>query len=315
MRRYLIRRIFFAFFSLWGITVVVFILSRLGPDPLLVFIGQAGYGMSPQTVAVLKHRWGLDRPPVVQYFVWVGNIARGDFGESIAQEVPVTSIIRQRIGATLELGFVAWIVGTGVGVPLGVLSAVKRGAFWDYVARGIALIGQATPSFWLAILMILIFAIEFHWFPTSGRAVNSSITSQMKHMVLPVLTLGFDPWASYVRLTRSSVLEVLDSEYVKLARAKGVSNQTVIWKHVFRNSLIQPLTISAMVLAGFITGTVFVETVFAWPGIGRQVVQSAMNNDFPVVGAVVLLFGVAYIAMNFIADLAYALVDPRIRYD
>lgn len=314
MQRFLARRLLFAFFSLWGITVVVFILSRMGPDPLLVFVREGGHGLRPETVEFLREKWALDEPPVVQYLIWVKNVARGDFGTSIATQRPVTSVISQRVGATVQLGIAAWIVGTIVGIPLGIVSAVNRASGWDYFARFIALIGQATPAFWLSIVLIFIFAIQLGWLPTSGRAVNEPFATQLQHMILPVMALGFEPWAAYLRLTRSSMLEVMDSEYIKLARAKGVSRSMVVWKHAFRNALIQPLTISAVVLASFITGTVFIETVFAWPGLGRLAVTATLDNDFPVVSAIVLLFGVAYVFMNFLADLAYAVVDPRIRY-
>lgn len=314
MRRFLFRRFVFALFSLWGITIVVFILSRLGPDPLLVYVREGGYGMSPETIAALRDKWALDEPPVVQYFIWLGNVLQGDFGDSIATQRPVLDVIAERVGATVQLGIAAWIVGSGVGIPLGIIAAVRRASVWDYIARFIALIGQATPSFWLAIVLILVFSIQLDLLPTSGRAVGEPLTTRLKHMVLPVLALGFEPWAAYLRLTRSSMLEVLDAEYIKLARAKGTSRMSVIWKHAFRNALIQPLTISAVVLASFMTGTVFIETVFAWPGLGRLAVTATLDNDFPVVSAVVLIFGVAYVFLNFMADMAYAVVDPRIRY-
>ena len=314
MRRFLLRRFLFAIISLVGITVVVFGLSRLGPDPLLVYVPEGGGGLSPETIAALEAKWALDRHPVVQYMIWLRNVVSLDFGTSIATQRPVTDIVKSRVGATVQLGIAAWVVGTLIGIPLGVVSAVKRASVWDYAARFVALIGQATPSFWLAIVLIWVFAIQLSLLPTSGRAVDARFSLQVKHMILPTMALGFEPWAAYLRMTRSSMLEVLDSEYIRLARAKGVTGSVVIWKHAFRNALIQPLTISAVVLASFITGTVFIETVFAWPGLGRLAVTSALDNDFPVVSAVVLLFGVSYVAMNLLADLAYAYVDPRIRY-
>jgi peptide/nickel transport system permease protein len=243
-------------------------------------------------------------------------ITRGDFGESIAAQRPVTKIIAERLPATLQLAMIAWILASIPGVGLGVLSAVKRGSMWDYFTRTLALIGQATPSFWLAILMILLVAVRLEWLPPATKAASTeSFMTQASYFVLPAMVLGFDPWATYLRLTRSSMLEVLDSEFVKLARAKGVSGKSVIWRHALRNALIQPLTVSALVLASFITGSVFVETVFAWPGIGRLAVQASLDNDFPVLAGVVLLFGSAYVFMNFIADVLYAVIDPRIRYD
>jgi len=288
----------------------------MGPDPLLIYVRDDSYGISEETLDKLRTKWGLDRPFHIQYLRWMAAITRGDFGESIAAQRPVTKIIAERLPATLQLAMIAWILASIPGVGLGVLSAVKRGSMWDYFTRTLALIGQATPSFWLAILMILLVAVRLEWLPPATKAASTeSFMTQASYFVLPAMVLGFDPWATYLRLTRSSMLEVLDSEFVKLARAKGVSGRGVIWRHALRNALIQPLTVSALVLASFITGSVFVETVFAWPGIGRLAVQASLDNDFPVLAGVVLLFGSAYVFMNFIADVLYAVIDPRIRYD
>ena len=316
MRKFFIRRAIFALLTLWGITFVVFGLSRLGPDPLLIYVRDDSYGISEETLQKLRVKWGLDRPLHVQYMKWIGAVLQGDLGHSIAAGRPVTAIIADKLPNTLQLAAIAWILASIPGVALGVLSAVKRATIWDYFARTIALAGQATPAFWLAILMIIVFAVKLGWLPAATKApAIEPFKVQFAHFVMPALVLAFDPWATYLRLTRSSMLEVLDSEFVKLARAKGESARGVIWKHAFRNALIQPLTVSALVLASFITGSVFVEAVFAWPGIGRLAVQASLDNDFPVLAGVVLIFGAAYVLMNFLADIAYAFVDPRIRYN
>ena len=299
---------------MWGITVVVFSLSRAGPDPILMFVRDDGYGIAPLTIKNLHAKWGLDKPIPVQYVIWMGRILRGDLGKSLNGEKPVSESIRARLGATVQLAIVGWVLATLVGIPLGVLSAVKRASVLDYLGRSLALVGQGTPSFWLSIVAIYIFAVNLGWLPVAGREINEGLVIEIKHMVLPAVVLAFEPLASYVRLTRSSMLEILDSEYVKLARAKGVPEWLVIWKHGFKNALIQPLTVSALVLASFITGVLFIETVFAWPGLARLAVQATWNNDFPLLSGIVLLFGVIYVGMNFAADLLYALVDPRIRY-
>ena len=314
MRRYLIRRLYFSLLTLWGITVAVFILSRLGPDPLLVFVREEAYNVAPEAVQELKKKWGLDRPLMTQYLVWMGHLLRGDLGRSIGSQRPVTKVIGEKIGATVQLGLAAFILAAGIGMPLGVLSAVKRGTLFDYMGRFVALIGQATPSFWLALIMILVFAVKLDILPSATRPTYLPLTGQLKYFILPSLVLALDPWATYMRLTRSGMLEVLDSEYIKLARAKGVGARAVIWKHAFRNALIQPLTVSALVLGSFITGSLFVETIFSWPGLGRLAVGATWDNDFPVLAAVVLLFGLMYVALNFVADMAYAWVNPRIRY-
>ncbi len=314
MRTFLVRRFFFALFTLFAITVVVFSLSQLGPDPLLVFVRGDSYGVDPEVIKELRGKWGLDRPLPVRYFTWLTNVLQGDFGRSIGSQKPVLPMVMDRVGASLQLGVVAWIIATVVGIPLGVLSAVKRGSFWDYFGRSVALIGQATPAFWFALVLILIFAVQLDLLPSAGRAADKSWATQIRYMILPALALGFEPWATYLRLTRSSMLEVLDQEYIKLARSKGVNPRAVIWKHAFRNALIQPITVSALVLASFIHGAVFVETIFAWPGLGRLAVTATLDNDFPVLTAVVLLFGVMYVFINFLADIAYSYIDPRIRY-
>lgn len=315
MRKFLIRRAFFTIFTLWGITVMVFGLSRLGPDPLLMFVRGSSYGLSEETAAAIREKWALDRPLIVQYGVWLGKVSRGDMGESIASGRKVTKIIGETVGNTVQLGVAAWIFATVVGIPLGVLSAVKRGSFLDYGSRSLALLGQATPPFWLALVTILIFSVRLGWLPAATKLPDGSFWDQASHFILPMAVLGFGPLALYLRLTRSAMLEVLDSEYVKLARAKGVSPIVVTWKHAFRNALIQPVTTAALVFASFITGAVFVESVFAWPGLGRLAANATFDNDFPVIAGVVLLFGVMYLALNFLADISYVIIDPRIRLD
>lgn len=315
MRSFLIRRAAFAVLTLWGITIIVFGLSRLGPDPLLMFVRDSAYGLSEETATAIRSKWGLDRPVVVQYWIWLRRVVQGDLGESIASGRKVTTTIRETIGNTVQLGVAAWILATLVGVPLGVLSAIKRGSAWDYIGRTIALLGQATPPFWLALLAILVFAVGLGWLPVATKMRGGPLTDQASHFVLPTIVLAFGPMATYLRLTRSAMLEILDSEYVKLARGKGVPSRSVIWKHAFRNALIQPVTTSALIFASFITGAIFVESIFAWPGLGRLAARATFDNDFPVIAGAVLLFGVIYLALNFLADASYALIDPRIRLD
>ena len=314
MRRFILRRIITSLLSLLAATIVVFVLSRVAGDPELILIQPEGYRVSPEQIEALRERLGLNEPLFVQYFVWLGAVLRGDLGETIADQRQVSDVIKARIGATVQLGVAAWFLATLVGVPLGVLSAVRRGSTLDYLARGFALFGSALPVFWVAIVFILIFSVELGWLPTSQRAIGGSLWTQTQHFIMPTITLAWLPASTYLRLTRSAVLETLDTEYIKLARAKGLSHNTVIWKHAFRNALIQPLTVSALLLAGFITGAVLIEAVFAWPGLGRLAVQAIFDNEFPILMGVVLIFAAAYVFMNFLADLAYAWIDPRIRY-
>ena len=285
-------------------TALVFGLSRVNGDPRLVLLDE--YTSKEQWDA-WGVKLGLDKPLIVQYGIWVGNAARGDFGQSLGHRTNSLDVIITRIPGTLQLTAGAFVFAFIVGVPLGVFSAVRRGSAFDYIGRTFALFGQALPPFWLGIMLILIFAVELGWLPTFGRG-------GIEHYILPSITLGWLAASGFLRLMRSSMLEVLDSEFVKFARSKGVNSRRIIWKHALRNAMLAPLTYAGLLLAGLITGTVVTETVFAWPGIGRLAVQSVFANDFPVMTGVVMLFTVVYVGMNFIVDIAYAYLDPRIRY-
>jgi peptide/nickel transport system permease protein len=250
--------------------------------------------------------FGLDKPLPVQYWIWLKDAVQLDFGESIQTGHQAFETIKEKVPATLQLAGAAWVFALMVGIPLGVLSATKRSSAFDLSGRTFALFGQALPPFFLGLMLILIFSVTLGWLPTSQRG-------GWEHYILPMVTLGWLPAAAVLRLVRSSMLETLDSEYIKLARAKGVANWKVIWKHAFKNAAIPPLTMSALILASFLTGTVVTETVFAWPGLGRLVVTAINNNDFPVMTGAVLVFTVLYVITVFLVDISYALIDPRIR--
>ena len=305
--RFLVRRFIFSVLAVLGATILVFALSRMAGDPRDLFAGTEGYAFTPEAWEMMGEELGLNRPLAFQYAIWLGKIVRGDWGQTLIGRFDVFSVIVEKIPATARLATVAWFFSTIIGIPLGVLSAVRRSSIWDYGGRVIALFGQATPSFWVGIMAILIFAVYLGWLP-SGRS------GDWKHFVLPTITLATEPLAGYLRLTRSAMLEILDSQYIVLARAKGVNSTSVVWKHALRNAIIPPLTVSGLLLAGLLTGSVIVESVFAWPGVGRLAVQAVMDNDFQVLTGIVLLFTTVYVVLSFVVDLAYALVDPRIRY-
>ncbi len=312
MRRFIIRRTIFAVLTVIVATFLILAMSRLAGDPILLYAKPGGYGFSPEQEEALRKKIGIDRAVPIQYVIWLGNALQGDLGRTILDEKPVARIITERIPATLQLSLVAWIGATFVGVTLGVLSAVKRGTVWDYIGRGFALFGQALPSFWLGLVLILLFAVTWGFFPAGRRGDG---LWDVKHWVLPAITLGWGATAAYLRLTRSSMLEVLDSEFVKLARAKGVNYQKVIWKHALRNALIQPLTASTLILTGFLTGSIVVEQIFTWPGMGLMAINAVNNNDFPILQGVTLLFTIMYVLFIFATDMLYAVIDPRIRYE
>ena len=315
MLRFLARRFVTVIVSIIGATIVVFGLAHAKDDPINVFIRAEGYAIGPEQIAALRAKWGLDRPIHLQYLTWLSNILRGDLGRSVGSNREVTAILRERWPATMQLAVGAWIVGTFVGVPLGILSAITRASILDYVLRAFALSGQSVPAFWVGIVGIWVFAVSLGWLPVPtfyGRT-GESFWGQFQYFILPVLVLSWGPIAGYLRITRSSMLEVLDSEYVKLARAKGVSYSRVIAKHAFRNALIQPLTVSALLLAGFMDGAVLVENVFVWPGVGQIAVAAVNDNDFTLLTGIVFLFTILYLAMSFVSDVLYVVIDPRIR--
>ncbi len=311
MRRFIIRRFVFSLVSIVVATLLVFLLSRAAGDPLLLY-ANSGYGLTAEGEAALRKRLALDRPVPVQYALWLGRTLKGDMGETILDRKPVFRIVTQRLPSTIHLGATAFLLSFLIGIPLGVLSAVTRGSIWDYVGRFIALLGQAVPQFWLGLVLILVFAVHWQIFPA---ALKGDGLLDVKHLVLPTITLAAGGFAFYMRITRNAMLQVLDSEYIRLARAKGVSNRVVIWKHAFKNALIQPLTGMTLGLTGFLTGSVLVETVFAWPGMGNMAITAVNNNDFPVLQAVVFFFTILFVSMTFITDPLYAFIDPRIRYD
>ncbi len=305
MARFLLRRTIYMIAVMVGISMIVFGLSRLAGDPRLLYM-TPGTRWSQEVWDARGRELGLDKPMVVQYLVWAGNAVQGDFGQSLWHKRNSLDVIMSKVPATIQLSGIAYLMAIGIGITLGTISAVTRGSFIDLGVRSFALVGQAAPPFWLALVMIYIFAVYLDWFPTSRRG-------DWTHFVLPAVTLAWLGSAGLTRLTRSSLLEVLDSEFIKLARAKGVSGTRVILKHGLKNALVPPLTVAAILLASFLTGTVVVETVFAWPGLGRLAVDATRNNDFPLVTGITVIFAAMFLVSSLIADLLYAYIDPRIR--
>jgi len=291
--------------ALFLMSVIVFLLGRLSGDPVSMLLSQ--YSTEEDRVRITE-QLGLTKPVLEQYGIFIFNALKGDLGKSVAGDNrPSLALILERFPASLELALVALIISILIGIPLGVLSAVKRGSFLDASARLVALLGQSLPAFWLGIVLMYFFSVKLRLLPTSGYG-------GIQHFILPAATMGLFTVAAVTRLTRSSMLEVLDSEYIKLARIKGVSEAIVIWKHALRNSLMPVITFMGTFFATMITGAVVVETVFSWPGIGRLAYESILNRDFPVMQAVILFMTSLYILANLIVDVLYAWIDPRIRY-
>jgi peptide/nickel transport system permease protein len=305
MTRYIIRRSIHALITLFIVSIAVFMIVRLSGDPVEVLVPDEAPAEAYEEVRRMLH---LDEHITVQYYIWMSKVLVGDFGESTTQRIPVTTLILERFPATLQLTVIALLITVFIGLPIGVYSAAYRGTTMDLLARGFAVLGQALPNFWLGIVFILIFAVWLDWLPAAGREGG------FEFMIMPAVTLGWFPVAGVMRLTRSSMLEVLNSEYVKLARVKGVRESLVLWKHAFKNAALPVLTYSALILIFMVRGSVIVETVFAWPGVGRLVLESVYNRDFPIVQAVVLLFASFFITANLAVDILYAYLNPKIRY-
>ena len=304
MQRFLIRRLLLTVVTLWLVSVLIFFMARISGDPTTLLIDDYA---SATTLEDLRASLGLDKSYPEQYWIFLRNAVRGDFGVSIVQKQPVGELIMQRLPATLYLGLTAFLFSLVVGIPLGVLSSLKRGSIMDQVGKGIALIGQSAPPFWIGIMLMFFFAVRLGWVAPSGREEASSI-------ILPAVTLGWFNVAANLRLMRSAMLDVMDTEYIKLARAKGVNANIVIWKHGLRNALIPPLTFAGITLGGLITGSLVAETVFAWPGLGQLAFLAVRDSDYPLLQGVVISFAAAYLATAFLVDVVYAYVDPRIRF-
>ncbi len=304
MQRFLIRRAFVAIAVLLVVSVIIFALSRLAGDPRHIFLDDYATQDDWDHLTV---GLGLDKPYYQQYLIFLGNAVRGNFGDSFPQSRPVMEIIRERIPATLQLGVTAFLFSVVVGLPLGVLSAVKRGSLLDTAAKVLALVGQSAPVFWLGLMLMFFLAVKLDVLPTFGRREATSI-------ILPAVTLGWFFVAANLRLVRSAMLDVLDSEYIRLGRAKGVSPRMIIWKHGLRNALIPAMTYAGVTLGGLVTGSVVVETVFAWPGLGQLAIQSLYANDYPLLQGVVIVFTMMYVLVSLLVDVLYSYIDPRIRY-
>jgi peptide/nickel transport system permease protein len=283
---------------------IVFFLTRLSGNPVHLLLD---VNATERDQEILTRHLGLDRPLAVQYALYVKNIFLGDFGNSILTRRPVTEHIWERLPATVELGFVAMFMSVLIGVPLGMYSAVRRGSGLDTCARVFAVLGQSMPAFWLGLMLILFFGVVLGVLPAGGRG-------DVRHLILPAFTLGYFTSAAILRLTRSAMLEVLGSDYIKFARLKGLHEQVVLWKHGLKNALLPVITFAVLLFVQFLGGAVVTETVFAWPGLGRLILESITTRDYPIVQAGVLVLSALYLVGNFFVDLLYSVLNPKIRH-
>ncbi|MGM0603802.1 MAG: ABC transporter permease [Bacillota bacterium] len=305
MKQFLIRRLLHNIIVLIGVMAIVFFVVYLIGDPVALMLPPEATLADRE---ILREALRLDDPLVVQFFHFVGQALRGDLGTSFRHGVPALPLALSRLPATLELTVVAVLFSSIVGIPIGVYSAIKRNSLVDHFARIFALFGQSMPVYWSGIMMILLFSVKLNWLPPSGRG-------ELVNLIMPGLTLGFFTTAPLMRLMRSSMLEVLNKDYVRTARAKGLTNKIVIFKHALRNAAIPAITVFGMQIGVMLGGAVLTETIFSWPGMGRFVVQAIYNRDFPTIRASVIVFAVLIIIVNFLTDLSYVFLNPQIRYD
>jgi len=310
--KYLARRLATIVPTLILVSMLVFGLQQLLPgDPAIVL---AGEDRDPAAVEHLRQKLNLDKPLAVRYLYWAGGALKGDLGESLRVQKPVTELILEKLPVTLQLASMAIIIAVLIGVTAGVISAVKKDTAWDYAANVFALWGLSTPNFWLGILLILLFAVQLGWLPASGYVSPfEDLKANLAAMIMPAFVLGNAFAAVLMRHTRSAMLQVLSADYVRTARAKGLSEPVVILKHALRNALIPVITLGALGFGELLGGTVLTETVFTIPGFGKLIVDAVFNRDYAVVQGVVLFTATAYILLNLLADLAYFIVNPRMR--
>jgi peptide/nickel transport system permease protein len=304
--RFLARRLVLTVPVLLGVATLVFSLIHFIPgDPALAMLGETA---SPEDVAELRTRLGLDRPLVEQYGSFLGGVLQGDLGTSLRTSQPVSQAILERLPATIELAAAAMIVAILISIPLGIAAAVWRGTSIDHGAMTLALLGISIPNFWLGPLLAIVFAVELGWLPVSGRGT-------IGHLILPAISLGAALAAILARMTRATLLEELREQYVQAARARGASRTRAVIRHAFRNSLIPIVTLLGLQFGAVLTGAVITETIFAWPGIGRLLIQSIGFRDYPIVQGAILFIAVTYVGVNLLTDLVYGVLDPRIRYE
>ena len=303
MGRFILRRILYSLITLFILSMTIFVIVRLTGDPAQLM---AEPGARPEDLERIREQWGLNRPWPVQYISFMENIFKGELGKSFNYRIPVNELYLQRLPNSLRLALVASLISILIGVPAGIISAVRVNSWWDNVGKVVALMGLSIPGFWLGLVLILVFAIWLRWLPTSG-------TGDWRHIIMPAVALGWYFSASLLRLTRSSMLEVLRSEYIKLARLKGLPEVAVIGMHGFKNALVPVFTLAGVNLVIMVNVAVVIEVIFSWPGVGLLLYEGIFQRDFPLVQGVVVMAGFMIVLVNLVVDIVYAYIDPRIR--
>ncbi len=312
MWTYLFRRIMIAIPTLFLVSVMVFSIQRLLPgDPALVLAGEE---RDPEVIAYIRSKYHLNDPLPVQYYYWMLRLLQGDLGESIRTKAPVTDVILQKLPVTIELAVLSMVIALAIALPAGVISAIRKESVFDYLANVLALSGLSIPNFWLGIMLILLVSVRLGWLPASGYVSPlEDLGENLRRMLMPAFVLGSGLAAALMRQTRSAMLEVLHSDYIRTARAKGLRERIVVYRHALRNALIPVVTLAGLQLGALLSGAVITEQVFTIPGFGKLIVDAVFNRDYPMVQGVVLFTATAYILVNLLVDLAYAWINPRIR--
>ena len=315
MTTYILRRLLILIPLLFAISLLTFILINLAPgDPIATRFGMNMKRLDPVRIEEIRDELGLNDPLPMQYLRYMQDLARGDMGRSITTNAPVSKEITARLPATIQLTVASMLVVMLVAVPLGIISAVRRGSVVDSLCMGGALVGVSMPSFWFGIMLMLLFSLKLGWLPSTGRG-DHTLIGTLKALVLPALTLGTGLMGLVTRLTRSSMLEVLGQDYMRTAQAKGLSGRVVLLRHGLRNALIPVVTVLGLQFASLLGGTVIIETIFAWPGIGRLAVNAIWRRDYPVIMGTVLVFAFIFVIANLLVDILYTILNPRIHFD
>lgn len=317
LRDYIIRRLLIIIPTLLGVSIITFTIIHLAPGgPLQFFLGGMRGDVDPRAIEEIKQQLGLDKPIWEQYLIWIALLIKGDLGYSFVSYQPVSALIGERVINTLKLTLTSLLVSLVIAIPLGILSAVKRYTIFDNISRVFSLLGVSMPSFWFGLLLIYVFAVYLDWFPAIGTVDvgNMTIENQLWHMVLPVTTLSIINIAFINRLARSSMLDVLQQDYIRTARSVGLKERVVIYKYALKNGVLPIITVVGLNVGFLLAGAVLVEVIFAWPGMGRLIVFSAFNRDYPVIMGITMIISLMVVLANLAADIAYALVDPRVRY-
>jgi len=309
MEKYIIRRIFISVIVLFGASIVAFLLPRLtSGDPVLIYMSE---NATPEMLEQAREHWGLNDPYILQYYTFIKKALSGDMGRSLSTGRPTIQMVGEVFPNTLKLAVLAWTWAVLLGVPLGILTARKRNTLIDVLIRTFAMLGRGMPHFWLGIMMIFLFASRLRWLPSSGLGEG---IEQIKYLIMPSFVLGTGTLSLIIRMERAEILEVFQKEYIRTARAKGLRNMTITYRHALKNAVIPLITVMGLEIGALMGGAIVTETVFAYPGIGRLAVKAIYDHDYPMIQVLILVFSLTYILINFVVDIIYVYVDPQIRY-